>query len=44
MSILDLSALTAASGPRTSLRLRVSARASRCVLPSTSRPNLFSGD
>ena len=40
----DLSALTAASGPQTSLRLRVPARASRSVLPSTSRPNLFSGD
>ena len=40
MSILNLSALTVASGPRTSLQVR----ASRSVLPSTSRPNLFSGD
>ena len=44
MSILNLSALKSASGPRTSVRLRVPARASRSVLPSTSRPNLFSGD
>ncbi len=40
MRFPNLSALTAASGPRTSLRVR----ASRSVLPSTSRPNLFSGD
>jgi hypothetical protein len=40
MTTLNLSALKSASGPRTSIRVR----ASRSVLPSTSRPNLFSGD
>ncbi len=43
MRLLNLPAI-AASDPRTSVRLRVPARASRSVLPSTSRPNLFSGD
>jgi hypothetical protein len=40
MTTLSLSALKSAIGPRTSIRVR----ASRWVLPSTSRPNLFSGD
>lgn len=40
MSLLNLSAFKAVNGSRTLLRVR----ASRCVLPSTSRPNLFSGD
>ena len=45
MRSLNLPALTIASGPRTSVRLNVHARASRSVpSPSTSRPNLFSGD
>jgi hypothetical protein len=40
MRLLDLSAPIGTNGARTSLRVR----ASRSVLPSTSRPNLFSGD
>jgi hypothetical protein len=40
MSLLNLLALK----PSTRLGTLLCVRASRCVLPSTSRPNLFSGD